>query len=191
MRSMATSGYHDEYHLVRTIMLVVLCISLVSIFVAFTTQQDIGITCTPNHQTMACGFNQIQNNINSTFSNLINSANNATTTPIIPLNNSADFGLGGVANVFIAIPNVFAHIFGWYNTITNQPEGFLFCILALIFDLGYFILFTLFVFVPTILSSLGLGIFAPIFALVEIAATGIFIVLALVMILDRIGKIGH
>lgn len=183
---MATSGYHDEYHLVRTIMLVVLCISLVSIFVAFTTQQDVGITCTPTHQTEACNFNQIQNNINSTFNNLIHSADNATTTPIIPLDSSADLGLGGIANVFIAIPNIFAHIFGWYNTITNQPEGFFFCVLALLFDLGYFVLFTLFVFIPTILGSLGLGIFAGIFALVEIAATGIFIVLALILVINRI-----
>jgi hypothetical protein len=65
------------------------------------------LTCTPTHQTAACNFNQIQDSINTSTTNLVNSFNNVTTTPLTPVNNSAALGFGVVFNVFITIPNAF------------------------------------------------------------------------------------
>jgi len=187
------SHVQDEYHLARTVMLMVLCISSVSIFIAYTTSTDVGLTCTPTHQTAACNFNQIQDSINTSTTNLVNSFNNVTTTPLTPVNNSAALGFGVVFNVFITIPNAFAHLFGWWNTNINPAtnaaygaSGFLLSLLAIVFQLIYFVLFTLFVFIPAILGSLSIGVFAPLLALLEIAATGIFIVLGIVLIVNRI-----
>lgn len=187
MASSTIDSEHNEFQLVKKLMLAMICISLVAIFVSYTTGGDTGTQCTPYHQSVGCSFNTVKYDVNTTVNNLVGSLNNATTTPIAPVNSTV-LGSGAI-NIFIAIPNILAHVFGWYNTNTNQMNGFLFNVLLLLADMLYIVIFVIVEFLPAVILSSSFGAFAQIFTIVYGFTVFIIIAYGLYIIVNRIGAI--
>jgi hypothetical protein len=185
---------HNEMTIVLKVLAAMVVISLVSAFVSLSGAGNTTLACTASTSTAAgCSYKTAVWDVNETYQNLIHSMNNATATPIglIPYNASDTFGVFRlIGNSFIAIPNIFAHIFGWYDTTNGTFQGFFFNVLLLIGDLFYIVGDIVFFIIPSVIYNIGAGsglsYITTILSIIELFTAGMVIVVGVYIIANRI-----
>jgi len=184
---MSVDSNMNEFTLIRNvavgIILMELMILISAYFISSGLNTGLGCTLYTTNSTGlvsssingACQLQHIQSNITSASQGIGNSFNNATTSPLTPVNDSSYLGFGTIANLFIVIPNVVFHLLAFvYNVV-------LLVILAI-----YMIIFVMVDFIPAIFLTANLGIFGSIFTIFYGAGIFVLVMMGFYIVANRL-----